>query len=255
MISHVDTHRTPWIWTSPATYKIYRLLSTLGIVAFLSCFLIYTISIFAPSKTLLLLSLIPTVIVLTILFMVVQAERSPYTCGANDNASGVGFILAMAERLKEEPLPFTEVWLVVVGCEEVGADGSMDFVHRHKAELADAAFLIIDGIGAEGSIPYYLTRETLLRPLKYPEESLKIVKEVAAEHPELDVRPFDMKGAYTDGSPVLMAGLKCLAFVNHDPSGWIPNWHQPSDNLDHIDPKVLERTELFIWDIIKKLTQ
>ncbi|MCJ7499879.1 M28 family metallopeptidase, partial [bacterium] len=81
------------------------------------------------------------------------------------------------------------------------------------------------------------------------------VREVAAEHPELDVRPFDMKGAYTDGSPVLMAGLKCLAFVNHDPSGWIPNWHQPSDNLDHIDPKVLERTELFIWDIIKKLTQ
>jgi hypothetical protein len=255
VISHVDTHRTPWIWTSPATYKIYRLLSTLGIVAFLSCFLIYTISIFAPSKTLLLLSLIPTVIVLTILFMVVQAERSPHTCGANDNASGVGFVLSMAERLKEEPLPFTEVWLVVVGCEEVGADGSMDFVHRHKAELADAAFLIIDGIGAEGSIPYYLTRETLLRPLKYPEESLKIVKEVAAEHPELDVRPFDMKGVYTDGTPVLMAGLKCLAFVNHDPSGWIPNWHQPSDNLDHIDPKVLERTELFIWEIIRKLTQ
>ncbi len=156
VISHVDTHRTPWIWTSPATYKIYRLLSTLGIVAFLSCFLIYTISIFAPSKTLLLLSLIPTVIVLTILFMVVQAERSPHTCGANDNASGVGFVLSMAERLKEEPLPFTEVWLVVVGCEEVGADGSMDFVHRHKAELADAAFLIIDGIGAEGSIPYYM---------------------------------------------------------------------------------------------------
>ena len=192
-------------------------------------------------------------IVATVLILL--AERSPHTWGANDNASGVGFILAMAERLKEEPLPFTEVWLVVVGCEEVGADGSMDFVHRHKAELADAAFLIIDGIGAERSMPYYLTRETLLRPLKYPEESLKIVREVAAEHPELDVRPFDMKGAYTDGSPVLMAGLKCLAVVNHDPSGWIPNWHQPSDNLDHIDPKVLERTELFIWDIIKKLTQ
>ena len=255
IMAHADTHRTPWIWKSPATYRIYRFLSTLGILAFISCFLIYAISAFAPSRTLTLLSLIPAIVVLDILVMVVQAELTPHTVGANDNASGVAFVLSMAERLKKDPLPSTRVWLVVTGCEEVGADGSREFVNRHKQELADADFIIIDGIGAQGSVPHYLTRETLLRPLTYPKEYLEIVKEVAAEHPQLDVRPFDMKGAYTDGAPVLMAGLKCLTFVNHDPSGWIPQWHRPSDNLDNIDPEVLSRAEGFIQEVIMKISR
>jgi len=54
--------------------------------------------------------------------------------GANDNASGVAFMLLLAKRLREERLPYG-VLFVAFGGEEAGLLGSYYFVGRHGAEL------------------------------------------------------------------------------------------------------------------------
>ena len=67
--------------------------------------------------------------------------------GANDNTSGVAIVLALAEALAGESLPFT-VQFIAFGAEEVGLYGSADYVRSlPPAEVADIrAMLNFDSV-------------------------------------------------------------------------------------------------------------
>jgi Zn-dependent M28 family amino/carboxypeptidase len=54
--------------------------------------------------------------------------------GANDNASGVAFLLLLAKRLQAKTLPYN-ILFVAFGAEEVGLIGAYDFVNRYKTRL------------------------------------------------------------------------------------------------------------------------
>ncbi|MYH60697.1 MAG: M28 family peptidase [Caldilineaceae bacterium SB0675_bin_29] len=71
--------------------------------------------------------------------------------GANDNASGVGVMLTLAERLAQPPwsnemssnLPFT-VRFIAFGSEETGRDGSKHYVDQLTSEEVDAIGIVIN---------------------------------------------------------------------------------------------------------------
>ncbi len=72
--------------------------------------------------------------------------------GANDNASGTAMALALAKRIKEEPLPYTVVFLFFAG-EEAGILGSAFFVDQGSMDLEKVRFLLnldLMGNGEEG---------------------------------------------------------------------------------------------------------
>ena len=83
--------------------------------------------------------------------------------GANDNASGVGVLLTLAERLAQPPwssrmvsvLPFT-LRFIAFGSEETGLNGSWHYVEQlTDAELADIRVMInFDSVGS-GSHLYF----------------------------------------------------------------------------------------------------
>jgi hypothetical protein len=82
------------------------------------------------------------------LVMCLHADRTPFSPGANDNASGVGVLLGLAARLAEESLAHTEVWLAFTGCEDVAAYGVPALLDAHAPELGDdAVYLILDQVG------------------------------------------------------------------------------------------------------------
>jgi aminopeptidase YwaD len=59
--------------------------------------------------------------------LMAHADSFPGMPGANDNASGVGVIIALAARLAgATPRPPCDVWLVVTGSEERGVTGQPD---------------------------------------------------------------------------------------------------------------------------------
>ena len=39
--AHMDTHRTPWIFTSPGLLAFFKTMTTLGVVAFVLCALLF----------------------------------------------------------------------------------------------------------------------------------------------------------------------------------------------------------------------
>jgi hypothetical protein len=110
ILAHVDTHRTPWIWHSRRTFRVYLGLSTIGVAGALALVGIFLVAVFGSNSSLRLASLAPACLVSLVFLMVAEAETTPITSGANDNASGVGAMLALAAKAQREPCPHTELW-------------------------------------------------------------------------------------------------------------------------------------------------
>lgn len=110
LVGHLDTHRTPWVFTSPARLTLLRIVTTLGIVAFVLGALlplaIGLVDLAAWRGAVWLLA----PVYLAVLATTAQPDTTPSTQGANDNASGAAVVLSLAERLAREPLQRTEVW-------------------------------------------------------------------------------------------------------------------------------------------------
>ncbi len=254
LAAHVDSHRTPLIWHSRATFRAYRVISTLGTASLLVLVVLFLAGLFAPTSPLpRTISVYPAALAGLAFLMVVQAHFTRYTAGANDNASGVGLLLAFAGRLKEEPLSSTEVILLATGCEEVGACGMADFVRRHASDFPDASYLIVDNVAGAGAGPCYLRSEGLLLPQKHDAGLLGLADRLAQDRPELGAYSTSQQGAYTDAFPPLSAGLPALSFVGYTRDGWIPNWHNKSDTFDNVDGEVLDTTEQFIRELLQRI--
>ncbi len=82
--------------------------------------------------------------------LVADVWRSETVQGANDNLSGVACIVALAELLRERPIPGLRVLLVSCGAEETLQDGIRAFVARHRHELdpATTRFVNLDTVGS-----------------------------------------------------------------------------------------------------------
>ena len=254
MMAHVDTHRTPWIWRSSRTFRVYLILSTLGMLGAVALTGVLQAGTFDLTYQLRLWSRLPTLVVALTFVMVAQAEFTPWTAGANDNASGVGVVLALAARAQREPLPHTELWWVATGCEEVSAYGSADFVRRHRTEFADGLVLVVDTISGRDTWPTVFTSEKLLWPLRYPANLLREAEMLGQQRPEFGLRFQGFQGAYSDAFHLLKARIFCLTIIGCTRDGWLPHWHQPSDILAHVDLTALARSQAFVWELLRKLT-
>jgi hypothetical protein len=192
-------------------------------------------------------------VLLAVLGITLQADLTPYTAGANDNASGAAVVLDLAVRLKRQPLAHTAVWAVLSGCEEVGCYGAAAFARGHKGELGRPAWIALDSVGGAGAGPAYLTQENFLLTAKSDPELLELAERVATRLPELDAYAHRFKGAYTEGAIGSQHGFRVLTLVGHRRDGVLPEWHRPTDVMENVDPDTVERTELFLWELLQEL--
>lgn len=253
LCGHLDTHRTPWAFSSLRALAIYRALVTLGLPGAVGMGGLFLIGAATGNPNWGLPALLPGLLLVAVFAMAIQADLTPYTHGANDNATGAGMGLALAERLRWEPLQHTEVWALCTGCEEAGAYGAAAFIQRHR-DLGRPIFIVLDTLGSPGSGPCYLAQETMLLPLRSDPELLALADRIARERPELGAYRWpNFRGAYTDGAPAVRAGWRVLTFVNLRPDGVLPHWHQPSDVYENVDPEVVARTEAFVWELLQAI--
>jgi hypothetical protein len=72
---------------------------------------------------------------------------------ANDNLSGVAALVALAELLRERPIPGMRVLLVSRGAEETLQDGVRAFMARHRDELDAERTWFVASIQHQGPEP------------------------------------------------------------------------------------------------------
>ena len=252
---HVDTHRTALAMQSPALWQVFQILSLLVGAANVVLLGVFIWGLFTadglPRTVALIVAILPAIG----LVFTVQPDFTPFVKGANDNASGAAAVLALAERLKAEPLANTAVYLVNTGCEEVGCFGIIDWIGRHAgSDAPDADYLVLDNIAGKGSDVNYVVDETLLVPVKADPELVALARQVAKANPDLKAKPFHYRGLYSELSVAVTHGQFALGLLNFDPRTKMPpNFHTARDDMSNIDPAVLERSEQFAWALLHQI--
>ncbi len=90
---------------------------------------------------------IPTVVLIVYVALLLDIALSPAAYGENDNASGVGAVLRLAERLDGQ-LEYFGVHVVFTGSQKAMAQGMRAFLKAHRAELpGDTIVLNLDAVG------------------------------------------------------------------------------------------------------------
>lgn len=162
--------------------------------------------------------------------------------GANDNASGVAVVAALATELHAAPPANTRVICLFTGAEEAGVLGADAFVRDLEAAgegWRSWSFINFDGVAAPATLRF-LRHEGVLRRWRSDPGLLGIAERIASARPELALREGDHNAGLTyDTSPVLARGGRGITISAQDRT--IPNYHAPSDTVENADPDTLAR--------------
>jgi hypothetical protein len=253
LVGHLDSHRTPYFHQSPERQHLFSFLLILAFVglplnAGLFLLLVFTDWVwpYVVALPFVLVHLSGTVITL-------RVDGTPYSPGANDNASSVGVLLTMAEWLAERPLRHTELWFLFSGCEEVGCYGMRAFLDEYGDQLGrDACFIDFEMV-AQG-IPGVLQKEGILTQYDYDPELIKLAEEAA----EAVWRPAFRKtgGAYGESVVTTQRGyrsvtLNAVLLETGEPVAW----HRPDDDMRVVDRDTLGQVVTWGLEIVRRIDE
>lgn len=251
LVGHLDTHQTGKIFSSPGWLKSFQAFTFIAFALLCIQGILFLVGIFTQWDWLWYASIPSALAALSLLILFYEANRAPFTPGANDNATAVAMVLTLAETLSDQPLQHTRVWFALTGCEEVQQYGMIDFIKRHKSDWTDPKVLVFEMLGVAG--PAWLTKEGIIVPFKPDKELLQMVETIAEENPELGAYPSFIVGGNSETAQARQAGLPAITFFGLTPEGEAPYWHQLADTPDKMNPDVLWRTYQFTQLFINQL--
>ena len=159
-----------------------------------------------------------------------QMGKSARFSGANDNASGIAYLLSLARHYALNPPPFS-VLFIAFGGEEMGLLGSQHFINHALINLESINFVLnldIMGTGEEGI--------TVVNGTKHPEwfNRLNKINEKENYLPKIKARG---EAANSDHYPFSLAGIPAFFIYT---LGGNPAYHDIYDlpknlNLSHFD--------------------
>ena len=164
-------------------------------------------------------------------FLVDTALR-PTVPGANDNASGVAAVLELARRLAADPLPGTEVLVVLPGAEESGMGGMRAFLAAHALEPGRTFVLGLDTVGS--GTPVLAAAEGAVLAHRYREADLDLVDRGAGAAGLPAPGRWRIAG-WTDPILARFAGLPAASMLSVGPAGMYTRYHRMDDVPQHVD--------------------
>jgi Peptidase family M28 len=171
--------------------------------------------------------------------------RSPTVPGANDNLSAVAACVALAELLRERPLPGLRVLLVSCGAEETLQDGIRGFMTSHRRELDPGCtwFLNLDTVGSphlvmvEGEGPIWME--------EYAHPAFRDLAEAVARAIGVELERGFWARASTDSIIPSRAGYPSVLLGSLTDWRVPANYHLMSDVPENLDyGTVADATEL-----------
>lgn len=249
LVGHLDSHRMVWWFASDLLVRLYARLLPAGFLGILLSPLFYLAAAVSGLQALAIPGVILAVGHFLAWFTGMTADLGPYSPGANDNAAAVGTLLALAERLKEESLHQTEVWLAFTGCEETGCDGMRHLLKEDGEALKDAIFLDFELVGI-GERLVYLQQEGLAHRRKIPGQMEQLALEAGKPS---GIQPFKAPpaGFFTENNTLWEKGYASLCIMNlRQENDLLPEWHRHTDTSERLELPALERAHDFAWRLL-----
>lgn len=197
-----------------------------------------------------------TILTLISISLQIDVALSDPVPGANDNASGVAVVMELLRRFKGSQLKNLNICALFPGAEEGLMLGIREWIRVHGSEFDPSTtyFLNIDNVG--GGTPRYISKEGFIFLFDYDSRLIEICDVIAEEEAGKEgpsVLPFKLRTC-SDGLVPLLAGYPAITVMSFD-DGVLPNYHQPSDTPDNIDPEALAKSLAFAERIAIKLDQ
>lgn len=187
--------------------------------------------------------------------LVADVWRSETVQGANDNLSGVACIVALAELLRERPIPGLRVLLVSCGAEETLQDGIRAFVSRHRHELdpATTRFVNLDTVGSPHLV--LLEAEGPVRMEEYTGPWLRDLLAARAHSLDIPLHRGYRARASTDSVIPSRAGYPTATLVSM--TDWLApaNYHLPSDIPANLNYATVADAARLVYEVARLLPE
>jgi hypothetical protein len=170
-----------------------------------------------------------------------DVARSPIVPGANDNLSAVAVLVALAERLRAEPVQGLRVLLVSCGAEEVMQGGIYGFARRYFPVLdRDRTwFLNLETVGSPNLI--MLEGEGPVVMEEYPDRTFRDLVASTADTVGAPLRRGMRGRVSTDAVLPMRAGYPTATLASMDRYKSLSNYHLMSDTPDNIDYRTVRQ--------------
>jgi hypothetical protein len=254
LLAHLDSHRAVFWFATDFLVKSFSYIAAAAIFSIFLAIPIYGLVALTGWAVFGWLGLIIVLLHFLAWFTGVTADLGKYSPGANDNAASVGTVLALAERLKNNPLRSTELWLVFTGCEETSGDGILAVLKEYGQQLKDALFIDFEMVGIGDGL-CYLQQEGNMRPLSISPEVEAFIREVGQPH-GMGLTQAPLVGGATECSILWRQGYKGVSVLaRREGSTLLPEWHRLTDTPDHLEVASLERVQSLAWDLLERFDQ
>lgn len=251
LVGHVDSQRTPLIFKNRTWVKIYDRFTFVAFATFILQAILYTLAAIFGWSWVWYVTILTAICALLLAAMCIQADLTPFTAGANDNATAVGMVLTLTEELLRQPLQHTRVWAVITGCEEVQHYGMIDFYKRHLPELKSPRAVVFEMLGCAG--PAWVTREGIVVPFHSDTKMVALAEQLSAENPQWGAYAAKISGGNSELSDAVRFGVPGITFFGLTSDGEAPYWHQVEDTFDKMNPEVMEKTWQMVLNFIRHL--
>jgi hypothetical protein len=250
LVSHLDTPPAARPLKTPRRARLFRGTIFLGAFSLLASVVLYLLGglniwawAFVGAG---LCGLLQSLMI----FQALQADRGEFSPGANNNASGVGAVLTLAEQIKRTPLRHTEVWFVCCGSHTTGSAGLQAVLQQHGEELRDAWFIGFEGVGV-GQRLIGIQREG------WPGRSLHPALPDLIDRTRRENPGFPIEFLTTPRNTVVAAatrrGLKSLCLSVYADANHLPYAYSQDDSVTHLEVEALEVALGAGWELLQQI--
>jgi Peptidase family M28 len=267
LVAHYDAARTGYVF-GERSMRLARRLSERGRLL-LGPFRIFFWAGIAPLLPILgarlagfdpgwlaIVQLIPTVLLVTSVFLFVDIALSEIVPGAYDNASGVAAVLSGAEELGTEPPAALDVWVVLAGSEESLCEGMRSFVRSNRGQLdTERTFVVnVDSV-SHGELTYEVSEGPVISQPLNP-RLIELCEALgAADAPgerRLAARPLRYP-LLDDALPAQTRGIPAITIRTTVDGLLAPWYHTPDDTPQRVDGEALARATDFVVALARLL--
>ena len=196
------------------------------------------------TNTMSAIQFIPTVALILLAALFLDAALARVVPGASDNASGVAAVMAVAERLERRPTENVDVWIVFTGAKEGFMLGMRAWMKEHEDQLHKDRtwFVNVDTVG-NGDI-HHVTAEGFALLFRHD-------RRLIGTFERLGTRPHVWRLG-TDGVVPLMQGYPSVTLCALE-NGRIPNFHRPSDTVANVDAAAVEAAASTVERLVREI--
>ena len=175
------------------------------------------------------------------------AASGAFSPGANDNASGVGVVLALAEHFAIQPIEDLQIEVLITTAEETGMHGARVFA-KTLDPGTPCHVLTFDMVGTGGDLRYAV-RDGTWRALRFSEQMNTSIRQAIPGSATLWY--IEKSG---DHAPFIEAGFPVAALqVTGSPTAEL-RYHSADDTPDYIELRAVQKAVAAALAVISDLT-